>query len=366
MRKELFQHAIDELTGTTLNLITSRGASAIYVALKCYSKSGQILIPSTICLSPIIASRLAGYRVRFVGIEKFQVNLEEMAKCLRENNEINAILLPELYGYPLEGLDLFWNSIKNLNILVIEDLAQSGGRSRLEGYTGKPTVVTIYSFGPAKIINSIRCGVLSTRNDSFFNEARFIHNQIEKSDSNEFREALEQYNSSYEDFLSIPEVNQNWRDFYMKAADFPSILYIPKLDWLDNGVNVDLSLARETEMRNRRHLEFLTLLSSFSAVNLPSILSTSWPIWRTTIRVPQGERDKIVQNLRSKGFPVSTWYKAMHLVFKDGESENSGPLEEAALFQDEVINLFLDLPNFDTYLESVTQTFGERLAYRDE
>ena len=109
------------------SLYFPRATTAIYAALKSFSSSGKIIIPSTICLDPIFASYYANYEVVFVGIKGFQLELKKVIQILDDDPEINAILLPFLYGYPIEGLEEFWNQINSREILVIEDLAQTLG-----------------------------------------------------------------------------------------------------------------------------------------------------------------------------------------------------------------------------------------------
>jgi dTDP-4-amino-4,6-dideoxygalactose transaminase len=361
MNLNTFNQFTESMTGTNLNLVTNRAASSIYIALKSYANSGRILIPSTLCLSPIIASKLANYEVCFVGIKNFQIDLDEVVEYLEKHRDINAILLPELYGYAIPKLELLWESIKNRNILVIEDLAQSLGKSRFGNLHGKPTLVSVYSFGPSKVLNKFRAGVLSTRNDAFFTEVKNSYSAMETSDRIEYAKSVKKYNSLYAVLLAKKEADRDWKSFYRSAANLGPVLFIPKFDWVNDKIQVNLNLNQEISARNERHRMLVDFLGSFNGLLLPDSLSTSNPVWRTTIRVPEKKRGNLVSDLRRKGMPVSTWYKAMHLIFDDYETTKSKSIDEASVFEREVLNLFLDVSHFNQYFASIKQVFEERI-----
>ena len=361
MKLSQFHTFLESMTNTHLNLVTSRAASAIYIALKSFAKSGHIIIPSTICLSPIVVANLANFQVSFAGIKGFNMNLEEVVEYLELHKEINAILLPELYGYSVPKLELFWECIKHRDILVIEDLAQSLGASRFANLQGKPTVVTIYSFGPNKVLNRIQAGALSTKDDSFFSEVNAVYSLMDHSDPIAHNKALKHYGLLYANLLAKNETDRDWQSFYRTAAKLNPVLYIPKVVWPNDHINVDLNITQEIDIRNERHFELVNFLDSFEGILLPDNLNTSHPVWRTTIRVPRNLRDSFVSDIRRKGMPVSTWYKAMHTIFENYETSSSKSIDDASAFEDEVLNFFLDLPQFHEYLGIIKQSIKERI-----
>ena len=362
MKPIQFGKRISTITGTDFNLITNRAASAIHLALTTFSPRGIILIPSNICLSPIMAGKIANYEIRFVGTREFQPDLMEIVEHLQSDKNINAMLLPELYGYPIADLENFWNYIKERDILVVEDLAQTLGKSRYSHFRGRPTIVTIYSFGPTKIIDSVRCGILSTNNENFFRELESKFSWLENNSREAFVAASENYNTLYKALLSKEETDRDWPNFYIAASKLSPVLYTPRFALEDISSGFINNVAEITQTRNERHRRFLEVLRGNEQIVLPLAQDSIHPIWRTTIRVDHQKRELVVQELRNRGFPVSTWYKAMHVMLREDPQESTDSLEEAVRFQNEVINLFLDIPNFEDYFKVVRNVIKERLS----
>lgn len=355
-----FLNEIKEMTEAENAIITTRAASAIYLSLKAFAKKGKVILPSTICLSPIMASRLAGYELVFVGVDQFQMDLSQAAEIIRRDSEIRAILIPELYGYPIRAVDLFWREIENRDILVIEDLAQSWGRSRLSSLGGRPTLVTIYSFGETKFFSDVRCGVLTTRDTSFKLEIDEVSAQIKFDKLEDFQRASQNYRSAYSDFLKAPRKSMLWQDFINKAMEVDPVLYIPKLPLPEINYSVSLKLNHRISQRNSRHFELMNELSVFPGIMLPDFETYRFPIWRSTLRVNTKYRDVLVERLRASGLPVSTWYRAMHknVPVCKLESEDTN-LTSAEIFEEEVVNLFIDESTPLSYTKSVYQVVTE-------
>jgi dTDP-4-amino-4,6-dideoxygalactose transaminase len=362
MTLDLFTGKVAAMSGTQFNLVTNRAASAIHLALTTFAPSGVFLVPSNICLSPIMAGKIANYEVKFVGTDKFQLDLREVIRHLETNRDVNAILLPELYGYPIANIELFWTYIKDRDILIIEDLAQSLGRTRVSRFGGKPTVVTIYSFGPTKIIDSVRCGVLSTNNENLFLELEAKLLSLEKNSLLEYELASRVYNSMYIELLSRDEVDRDWPNFYGAASKLSSVLFTPRFPTEGIPAGFSFDETSITQIRNERHARLVELFKGFEQITLPQEVELMHPVWRTTIRMDQKKRDSVVNKLRYAGSPVSTWYKAMHRMFQDDESFPTNSLEEAVRFENEVVNIFLNVPNFEEYFKSVQSAIRESLS----
>lgn len=340
-------------------LLTTRAATAIYLSLKTFSGSGKIVIPSTICLSPIVAAMEAGYEIKFVGVKDFQVDLTTTANLINSDPSINAVLLPELYGYPLQGLKEFWNKIAHRNLLLIEDLAQTLGESRLSELSGKPTVVSVYSFGRSKVVESIRCGMIATKDKSFFSELESNYNALPFDLPTEYQKNLDTYNLLYAKLLSSPYQNRNWAKFYKAAMGIDRTLYTPKIQQTIVPEGIELFPKSLTEERNSRHHWVSDQLAEFDFIKQPENIEPMGPVWRTTILVPAMVRDEIVEKIRSHQQPASTWYKAMHRLVGGANGDSDYSLKEAVQFEAGVINLFLDVEEFDSYVQLLVSVMRE-------
>jgi len=351
---------ISEITEFDDPIFTSRAASAIYLALVAFPKKGKILLPSTICLSPIMAAKLAGFDVVFVGVHDFQMDMKSAAELIAIDPSITAILIPELYGYPVTDMDIFWKTVEHKDILIIEDLAQTWGKSRLLQYLGKPTKVTIYSFGQTKFFSEIQCGVVTPHDASFAREIRELNARMKFDHPNKYKVAQQTYRSAYESKLSKPFDEDSWQVFFDYAMSIDSVLYIPKLELPSLEVDQQLNSPSRIEERNRKHLELLNALDSVPNLIRPDFSNLDYPIWRTTVRVNPKFRNEIVSRIRARNLPVSTWYLAMHkYVPLPRVGTASVELSTAECFSEEVINLFIEESTPLSYSKHVSEIFLE-------
>lgn len=355
-----FLDEVKKMTEVENPVIASRAASAIYLSLKAFGIKGKIILPSTICLSPIMASRLAGYELVFVGVDQFQMDLTSAARMINADSEIRAILIPELYGYPIRTIEFFWREIGHRDILVIEDLAQSWGRSRLSTLKGRPTVITIHSFGETKFFSKVRCGVLTTHDANFKREIDEVNARIKLDDFKDFQQAGQNYRNAYSDYLKAPKKLMLWQEFMNQAMAVDPVLYIPKLPLPDFDDSISLNLADRILERNSRHFEMMKVLASIPSIVLPDFETSEFPIWRSTVRVDPRYRDEIVERLRALSLPVSTWYRAMHKYVPTWrENTEKSNLVSAEVFEKEVVNFFIDESTPLSYAESVRQIITE-------
>ena len=327
------------------SLYFPRATTAIYAALKSFSSSGKIIIPSTICLDPIFASYYANYEVVFVGIKGFQLELKKVIQILDDDPEINAILLPFLYGYPIEGLEEFWNQINSREILVIEDLAQTLGPSHFIGPQTRAKLVTIHSCGKSKIIDSKRLGIASTLDTELHSAMKNLRPKDLLISENGYKELDWQYDEFYKIFLRTVSYEENWQYFYQTVWNSDPRLFIPFLSTpIKSTFSHDIKHLQSPEykIRKRRHTDILELFRDFQDAVLPVKSDSLRPIWRTTIRLPNSDRNQLYDYLNSNGLFASKWYRAMHRYVPSYLAENSADLKSAEVFEEEVINFKID------------------------
>lgn len=344
-----------------------RATTAIYAALRSFSSSGKIIIPSTICLDPIVASHYANYEPVFVGVEGFQIDLKKTIQLLDSDPHINAVLLPFLYGYPIEGLEQFWSQINSRDILLIEDLAQTLGPSHFDVSQAKLKLVTIYSSGKTKIIDDQRIGVAHTKDPELFFRMKSLRPQ-ELLISEDAYEILDRkYRDTYDSFLNLNAYEKHWKSFYQTVWNSDPRLFVP---FVTTPLKISplfdfLSLRSPAlEMRNKRHEELVNLFLNFEGVLLPDTSNSDRPIWRTTIRLPNIKRDALYRFMKSRGLFVSQWYKAMHRYVPDFLIQNRSELQTAELFEEQVLNFGIDSElsdkNFEIHKAAIRQWISKQ------
>lgn len=355
-----FLHEVSKMAENENPIITSRAASAIFLSLAAFGKKGKILLPSTICLSPIMAAKAAGFEVVFVGVEHFQMDLKTASNLIASDPSITAILIPELYGYPVPDMEIFWKTVEHREILIIEDLAQTSGKSRLSKYRGMPTIATVYSFGETKYFSEIRCGALTTPDSNFTKEISDLNARMEPDSPSKFLLAQQKYSSTYQNFLRTSPTLRSWKTFFDEAMKIDRVLYTPKLDLPEFKTSKALVSRARIQERNNKHVDILRGLNSVPNIVVPEMTFMDFPIWRTTVRVNPEFRNDIVAKLRAINLPVSTWYLAMHkYVPSSMPTPGLADLYSAEAFEDEVINFFIEDLTSLSYANAVREIILE-------
>jgi hypothetical protein len=179
---------------------------------------------------------------------------------------------------------------------------------------------------------------------------------------NAYGDLERKYKETYESFLSFDTFEKNWKSFYRNVWNSDPRLFIPLLE---KPRKYPLSLdviglqTPDLDLRKRRHRALDELFRNLPNAVLPDITDSTRPIWRTTVRIPNFERDQLYKYMKSRGLFVSKWYKAMHRYVPDFMSQNSRELASAELFEDEVLNFridpHMDEGGFQTYKSAIEE-----------
>jgi len=331
-----------------------RASTGIYLALKNFGVTGKIIMPANICYSPIRASREAGYSLGFYNANKLIYDCNEIVNIANQDVEINAIIIPMLYGYYPENISSLKNLDKSRKWLIIEDLAQTFGPSNLPDLGHNIQIVTIYSFGQSKFIDQFRAGfVVSNDINAIRNITCLYKNLPELSENEETR--IVDYTSA----LKIKaRDSKNWFEYYQQLEKIDSRFFVRKQIFQNN------SLLSSELVRNRKDLiynntsKFISMLEDLDYILLPNKKNYSrlHPTWRLTVRVNEKVRDMVVKRIREFGLPVSTWYDVvpnyLNLI-------HSNMFQESLNFSKEVINFWVDEECSDEYRDKIILVLKE-------
>ncbi|NJN09788.1 MAG: DegT/DnrJ/EryC1/StrS family aminotransferase [Richelia sp. RM2_1_2] len=290
------------------------GTDALYLALRAYNIGAGdevITTPFTFIATCEVISAV-GAKPVFVDINPatYNLDLQQLACSITSNTK--AIIPVHLFGQPVDMTELMQlASAKNL--LVIEDCAQSTGAMWNNQKVGSIGQVGCFSFYPTKNLGGCGDGGAITTNDTeIATKLRVLKDHGQKS------------KYQYE------EIGVNSRLDSIQAA----ILLI-KLRYLDIWNQQRQKIAA-------RYHEFLTHVPE---IIIPQELTSGTGVWNQyTIRVQNGKRDLLRNQLQEKGVNTAIYYPyPLHLqpVYQTlGYQPGQLPIVE------QICNEVLSLPMF--------------------
>ncbi|MBE9211932.1 DegT/DnrJ/EryC1/StrS aminotransferase family protein [Plectonema cf. radiosum LEGE 06105] len=303
------------------------GTDALYLALRAYNIGAGdevITTPFTFVATCEVISAV-GAKPVFVDINPATYNLDLQQVACSVTSNTKAIIPVHLFGQPVDMTELMeLASAKNL--LVIEDCAQSTGAMWNNQKVGSIGHVGCFSFYPTKNLGGCGDGGAITTNDAeIATKLRVLKDHGQKS------------KYQYE------EIGVNSRLDSIQAA----ILLI-KLRYLD------IWNQQRQKIASRYH-EFLTHVPD---IIIPQELPFGTGVWNQyTIRVQNGKRDLLRNQLQEKGVNTAIYYPyPLHLqpVYQTlGYQPGQLPIVE------QICNEVLSLPMFP----ELSEEQQERVIY---
>ncbi|MBV6623839.1 MAG: DegT/DnrJ/EryC1/StrS family aminotransferase [Rivularia sp. (in: Bacteria)] len=303
------------------------GTDALYLALRAYGigAGDEVITTPFTFVATCETISAVGAKPVFVDIDAatFNLDLQQVAAAITPLTK--AIIPVHLFGQPVDMTSLMAIAQAN-NLLVIEDCAQSTGAMWDKQKVGSIGDIGCFSFYPTKNLGGCGDGgAITVNNAEIAQKLRVLKDHGQKS----------KYH--YE------EIGVNSRLDSIQAA----ILLI-KLRYLDSW----------NQQRQQIAARYHELLSQVPGIITPEELPGGTGVWNQyTIRVENGKRDFLHNQLKEKGVNTAIYYpRPLHLqpVYQSlGYQPGQLPVAEQAC------NEVLSLPMFP----ELTQEQQERVVY---
>lgn len=285
-----------------------RANSAIWCIgefLKKNSTKRTILLPSTMCVSPIIIFKILGFKLEFVDVNKSNglLNVEEVIKKTnKKNHDILSIFYVNLFG----NKDKKARKLKKIkDVLIIQDLAQT--------FICKENIkkdlfgnLIIFSFGYSKIFDLNHGGIVMSNNTAFhdfgvnFNE-NIKNTNISSVGKNKY---LKWYNNA---------VTKKKKFNFTELKTFAYNIYLIKFD-SRKLIKMNKSLNILSKEFKRRMFLFNIYKKKIKESNLDIIHSEDvFTPWRFSILMNQ--KNSYLTKIRKKGIDASSYYPNIGRIF---------------------------------------------------
>jgi dTDP-4-amino-4,6-dideoxygalactose transaminase len=326
------EQSVADATGAQFAVGCSSGSEALLVALMAFDiKAGdRVICPSFTFFATASAIHRLGAEPVFVDIDPvtFNLDVDQVQKAITPKTK--AIIPVHLFGQCAD-MDPIMDLAKRYNIRVIEDCAQSIGATYNRQGSGSIGDVGCFSFYPTKNLGGMGDGGIMTTNDA-----------------------------------DIADRLRLFANHGMKPRYYHQVIGInSRLDAMQAAVlNVKMKHVNQYGADRRQNAsnyqQLMTRYGISDLVAAPGI-ENEGHVWNQyTIRIPDGRRDDVRQQLADRNIGSEIYYPIpLHRqeCFKDlGYAEGSLPHTEAAAAE------VLSLPIFPELTIAEQQFVVESLA----
>lgn len=320
------------------NLITGRGATAIYLILKTHRlKRKHVYVPANICYAAVYPIIYAGYTPVFIDIDIETGNLEaeRIRNIVCGDKEAGAIIVAHMFGNPNRWIEEIADVCHEHNILLIEDCASAMGASVSGKNVGTFGDYVIYSTGYSKTIDVGYGGILSSNipldNEKALNSTLPIYTENVDADESFYSKMYRLIrNSSGQSispwiFRGIQNHLQNM--FLFRLSDV-------QISQIESKIKELPDVIRQRRKCLEQYREKLgcpehAALFHYEEGAVP---------WRFNIFVDKNMRRPLIEVLLAKHMPVSDWYPCVAPIFG-----NTGSFPNTECFSDRVLNFPIPL-----------------------
>ena len=165
-----FEEDFSEWFGSKYSVGVGNGTDAIFLALKAFDigVGDEVITVSNTAVPTVSAITAAGATPVFVDInpDTYLMDIDQVKS--RISKKTKAVIPVHLYGQTVD-MDALKKVIKNSDIKIIEDCAQSTGAKYKSKYAGNLGDISCFSFYPTKILGTYGDGGICMTNSKELN-----------------------------------------------------------------------------------------------------------------------------------------------------------------------------------------------------
>jgi dTDP-4-amino-4,6-dideoxygalactose transaminase len=323
-------------------VVTGRGASAIYVALKAIpERSGKVIVPVLTCPSPATVPLYAGLEPLFCDVRLSDCNMdpEALGHLLETHVDVVAIMPVHLYGQAAPLREILALGAK-YGVPVIEDAAQALGGA----YEGKPLGsfgdISIISFGHTKTLDVGWGGAALTDDDALAEGMRRERDGL-PARPRHINRLFEEYRKVYYSLSSLAKLNPDLSALFVPLPEIYRDMYlfrlqeeqVPRIREALGQLEASVAARRSYARRYREGLQH-------KALRHPVLDEQDAP-WRYSFLVGHGLQRAVTEELRAAGVDASNWYPLLNRWYVSGREQDPKLFRNAAKIAVEVVNLWV-------------------------
>jgi len=329
-----FEARFADYLGSKHVISCNSGTDALHLALRALDigSGDEVITTPFTFIATTEAIGMVGATPVFVDIDPTTYNIDPRLIEAKITERTKAILPVHLYGHPCD-MTTIMAIARRYNLKVIEDCAQATGSSWAGQKVGTFGDVGCFSFFPTKNLGCFGDGGAAATSDPA------VADRIEY---------LRRHGGKVK--YQHSELGLNSRLDTLQATVL--LVKLPHLDqW--NTARVDIANY------------YLSHLADVKDIVLPAVPANGQPVWNQfTIRVLNGQRDRLQKSLKERGigamvyYPIPLHLQQVHATL--GHSGGDFPVSEQLSHEVLSLPMFPELPAADQ--ACVTEALKEALA----
>jgi dTDP-4-amino-4,6-dideoxygalactose transaminase len=348
---------VADYAGRAHSVLTSRGATAIYIALKVIGELrgvGEVIVPTVGCLSIPQAVKLSGHTPVFVDVDAATGCLCPEDTEAKITAKTKAIVPIHIFGYAA-AISRICSLASKREIAVVEDACHALGGRADGSKIGSWGLFSVASFGGTKSLGGLGGGALLFDDESLMPAIERIRRQLplwpEKqtldllalSHRNLYHGVVDYRRATglQSDYLNVGKTSEQYRPLLLSSNKVPE----------DAIAAIESSIA-DAESIDRRRVDAARAYDRIlqgSPCHRPSIsrIEETGTVWRYTFTCPSPESAiSLTGELRRAGLHASNQFWSLAEIW-DGSTEFPG----TSYFQERVVNLWVDRAATKEYLD---------------
>lgn len=339
------------------HVYVGRAASAIYLILQAeHIKNKKILYPANICYAAVYPAIYADNYPVFCDVngEDGNVTYKIVEQYI---NEVAVMVLPHMYGNPIQEIQKIRELCNRTGIILIEDCASAMGADVHDSLCGSWGDYTIFSTGYSKTLDLGIGGILLTDRDTReieqYNKQLPLWDESIENDENFFSRLYRLIRNNKRQDLS----KYIWQGFYNNLQKL-FIYQYPKInEKIENAV---LNLDSIVNERREQVLLYQKNIKSCSIWKEYKFHDGAVP-WRYCLFVEKEEKKPLIEYLLKKDIPVSDWYPVVTPIFGQ---QDINIFECAKNMEDRMINfpLLIERTEIDRICEVLNEYISKNIV----
>lgn len=366
---------------------TSRSALASFLRTINLSPGDEIILSSFTCLAVPTAVIAAGGTPIYVDIDRNSLNTTVDQLLSAVTSKTRVIVIQHTFGNPAD-VETLVKTLKNKNILIIEDCALSIGAKINDSLVGSFADASIFSFELSKTISVGWGGILIVNNSKLFDSADLFYNSVaEKSGINTFKDVFQTMVSSichspsfyffgkyiiyvffriglFRYSTTDEEINLNFNKGFIFKLNFPFMFLaahqLSRMQFITENCN-----------RNYHALRYSFVKNGFVVPDKNSFDSDFLFLSPSRISIFVGDKIKFIEFFNKNNIEVGLWFDGPLSPLPKLESfqYNREKYPEACFAADHIVNLpchsrmtNIDLKKIDNLIQQFANVYPDLVA----
>jgi dTDP-4-amino-4,6-dideoxygalactose transaminase len=315
-------------------LLTGRGTAALTAFLRASVPAGaKVLVPVNLCAITVFGIEKAGYLPVFYDVSADHGNAEPQHLERADTSGCAVLLAVHNFGRPVD-VPAFRRFSDRHGMLLVEDACNALGASLSGEPVGAVGDAVFYSFNHGKIINCGYGGAVAVKDAALAARVKQVIRSMPARSERQIHSVAVLEADLRTARLAGSEGDQ--RKAYER--------YLPSLEaradaGLIGSLQVGLKLLPNNVGQRRRAAQLYQEFITHPALRHVRLSEGSVP-WRYCILAPVVLRDGLIEALRARSIPCSTWYPPIDKMFQRYSVGRCYPGAES--FAQTVINLWTE------------------------